>query len=137
MPDVSPVLRGIVRPAPQHPDPVPVDDRREPDPRVPRRRVRYVGPMDAVVRAPDVVTRVVFGDVVPTAEDPDLPVVDDRRVVSPGAPSGVLRRQLPLLAIGRMPDVVLEALLIPKVIVLGPPEDPHLPLEDDRPRGDS
>src|ERR1051326_3611724 len=108
IPYVSPILRGMVRPAAENPDPIPVDDRREPDPRVPRRRIRHLFPVDTIGRAPDVVERAVFGLVIPSAENPDLLVVDDRRMVGPRRPPGVLRRQLPVPAIRRVPDVVLE-----------------------------
>src|SRR6185437_11101633 len=50
VPDVAPIPRGIVRPAPQDPHPVTVDDRGEPDPGVPRGAVGHLPPVNAVRR---------------------------------------------------------------------------------------
>src|SRR6185437_6397961 len=48
MPDVAPVLRGIVRPAAQNPNPVAIHDRRKPQSRRPRGGIGLLAPMDSV-----------------------------------------------------------------------------------------
>ena len=89
VPDVAPVLRGVVRPAAQDPDPVAVDDRGEPDPRVPGRVRRSPAPSSRPSAEHQTSFRAwYFGHVVAAAEDPDLAVVDDRGVVGPRATRG-------------------------------------------------
>src|SRR4051794_33815399 len=109
MPDVAPVLRGVVRPAAQDPDPVAVSHRGEPDPRSPRGMLGQALPLDPVGRGPDVVPGAVSRDVVTTAHQPDLAVVDDGRMISPGRPGGARELTPPFLAVSGRPDVVFEA----------------------------
>src|SRR5262249_45219245 len=52
-------------------------------------------------------------------------------------PPGIRGRQIPVRAVGRAPDVVLQAALIAEVVVLGAAQDPHLVAEDNRSRGDA
>ncbi len=57
VPDVAPIPRRVIGPAPQDPHPVAVDDRGEPDPGVPRGVVGHLLPVYAVRRGPDVIQR--------------------------------------------------------------------------------
>src|SRR5947209_3426536 len=81
-------------------------------------------------RAPDVVQSVIIGHIVPSTHDPHLAVMDDRCMISPRRPGSIRRDLLPLLAIGRRPNVVLEAPVIAEVVVFRAAEDPHAPVED-------
>src|SRR5262245_18168317 len=98
MPGVTPVLGTVVRPASQDPDPVAVNHRGKPDPRGPRGMLGHSLPVNSVGRSPDVVLSTVSRNVITTAHQPDLAVVHDGRMISPGRPRCACDLPPPVLA---------------------------------------
>src|SRR5215204_4591147 len=87
--------------------------------------------MLAIFRTPDVVSGRVFRHIVAAAEDVNLAVQHSRLMIGPRRPAGARRVLPPYFAVGRGPDVVLEAVLVAEVIILGAPQKPHAALEFD------
>src|SRR5437870_1156855 len=106
MPNVVPVLGGVVGPAAEDPHAVAIDDGGEPDPRGPWGAAGDLFPLHAIAGRPDVVTSLVLRHIVSAAEDPDLVVVNDGGVIGARRPAGAGGLALPFLAVGRRPDVV-------------------------------
>src|SRR5262245_18171161 len=137
VPDIAPVFRWIVRPAAQDPHAIAIDDGGEPDARRPGGFFNYLRPVHAVVGTPHVVERLILRHVIAAAENPDLAGVDHRLMIGARRPTGIGRRELPLLTVGGMPHVVLEALVVAEVVILGAAQDPHLVLRHDRAGGET
>src|SRR6185295_5359751 len=112
VPDVRPVLAGIVRPTAEDPDAVAIDHRRKPDPRRPGSLGRYLGPVNAILGGPDIVFPFVLRHIIAAAEHPDFTVVHHGIVIRPWGPTGVIGLLLPLFAVDGRPDIVLQALLV-------------------------
>ena len=94
-------------------------------------------PVHAVAGRPDIVLGVVLGHVVAAAQDVDLVAQHDGLMIGARRPAGVGGFELPVLAVRRRPDVVLQTLVVAEVVVLGAAEHPHPALELDQRRGNA
>ena len=128
-PGISPVFRRLIRPTTHQPNMIPVNNRRKPKPFAPRCINSFPLPVDTIRGRPDIVVSKVFWNIIPTAKDIDFIIENRGLMVGPWCPGSAPSFELPILAIGRRPNIILKAVFIAKVIVFGTSENPKLSFE--------